>query len=253
MRQGVLIMKYFNSFFKMTAFLFCCVSAVSACTKTEDEKTDGEKISQTKIEYEMISENFDGGEVSEKSTVTYPVFNAYPELNEIVKTKVGNLKNDFITQLKKISQIYKAGEEMPEVEFVLSAGDIISMDGYIGFILKAYMFTGGPHGITKLEAVNFNTNTMKEISLEDVLKPMSEDWLEKLSLKAVEELSKVLKSNGKNFYNEEAVKEGAGAEASNFKNFNILDESIFIVFEQYQVASYAAGMPEITIPLSVFK
>lgn len=34
---------------------------------------------------------------------------------------------------------------------------------------------------------------------------------------------------------------------SNFENFVILDEGIKFIFSQYQVAPYAAGMPEVVV------
>jgi hypothetical protein len=46
------------------------------------------------------------------------------------------------------------------------------------------------------------------------------------------------------------IREGAGPKEENYKNWNISPKGLEISFDPYQVASYAAGPHEVTIPLS---
>lgn len=242
-------MRFLNSFLKYAMFVItlCCILLVSACTKTEEENKEN------KLSYDMISEKFETEISLDKGEITYPVFKDYPALNEIIKTKIDTIKNNFVLEITEISKTNEGAEQTPAFEFVLSAGDVIISDGYIGFMLSTYTFTGGAHGITRLDAVNFNTKEMKELSLEDILKPLNEDWLSKLSEASINELMKMREVKNEEFFDENAIKTGAGMEVNNFKNFNIVDENVMIIFDQYQVAPYSSGMPKIMIPLSFFK
>lgn len=49
------------------------------------------------------------------------------------------------------------------------------------------------------------------------------------------------------------VKRGAGPNARNFASFELLANKLHIVFDAYQVAAYAAGPQEVTIPLAHLK
>lgn len=245
-------MRNLKSLFKVAVVLFCFVLTISACTKTEEESMENGKNTKA-VNYKMVSEDFDIEGTSAKVETSYPSFNDYPVLNEIVKAKVNAIKADFTAQSEQVLKAYADAkmEKEPGMEFIISVGDIIESEGYVGFMISSYSFTGGAHGITRLDAVNFDTKEMKEISLEDVLKPLNADWLAKLSEACISEL--INKPEGESFSDEETIRSGAGQDASNFKNFNILDDKLVIVFEQYQVAPYSAGMPEVIIPLSLFK
>ena len=52
---------------------------------------------------------------------------------------------------------------------------------------------------------------------------------------------------------ESMIKEGTEPKLENFKVFKIENGKIKIIFEQYQVAPYSEGLPEIIIPIDFFK
>jgi hypothetical protein len=49
------------------------------------------------------------------------------------------------------------------------------------------------------------------------------------------------------------IKEGAGAKAENFENWNLTKKGLMFTFNQYQIAPYAAGGSQVIIPYDKLK
>ena len=47
--------------------------------------------------------------------------------------------------------------------------------------------------------------------------------------------------------------QGTEPAAENFSVFKLEKDAVRIIFAQYQVAPYSSGMPEITVPRTLFK
>lgn len=120
---------------------------------------------------------------------------------------------------------------------------------YISFIITIYYFTGGAHGINEVYAFNYDVVNKKEITISDFLNSSGENF-KKLSDLAIQESLLYLKSNvGSVDESMEAwVKDGAGPEWENYKDFNFKDNAMIIYFQQYQVAAGAVGPVTITLP-----
>jgi hypothetical protein len=52
---------------------------------------------------------------------------------------------------------------------------------------------------------------------------------------------------------EELIDAGAGPRADNYRAWNITRKGLWITFDPYQVAAYAAGPQNILVPYSVLK
>lgn len=130
--------------------------------------------------------------------------------------------------------------------------------GTVSYVFTMYEFTGGAHGMTNLATFTFNNSG--RVAIDDVLVLGSGD---KLTLLLEKKLINVLGegadkemihhglglscllSNGMQMNNVPCPSPGFGF-ALNFQNFIIKDEGITFLMGQYQVAPYAAGMPEVT-------
>lgn len=116
----------------------------------------------------------------------------------------------------------------------------------VSYVFKSYAFTGGAHGNTALQTFTFNKNGL--VTIEDLI-DLQKDNDKKITNIIAVKLKKVLADQ----YNEEIMNEGLGLTGnntgflyqSNLMRFVVLDEGIKFVFEQYQVAPYAAGNPEV--------
>ncbi len=118
----------------------------------------------------------------------------------------------------------------------------------ISYIIKSYTFTGGAHGNTSLQTFTFDKNGLITI---DVLLNLNKDNDKNITLMLSDKLKKTLGDQ----YNEEILKEGLGLSGNNIgflyqtnlMKFVILDEGIKFIFDQYQIAPYAAGNPEVLL------
>jgi Protein of unknown function (DUF3298). len=111
-----------------------------------------------------------------------------------------------------------------------------------------YQFTGGAHGS---EVVNFRTydlKTGKRLSYSDIFKS-DYQYLTSLWRNAEPQVLVAYKQRGwaNDAYSLEWVREGAGPNAGNYRNFYLTDKGLVIYFGQYQVAPYAAGTVEVPI------
>jgi Protein of unknown function (DUF3298). len=214
------------------ASLFLCAFALFAKGAKEDAA-------------KMMMESEPGYHYSAK--IDYPVVENESKLNEFVYSEVKKSFEQFTAESKT-----KAGE-IVNSEFAVTAGAVHKENDYISFVLYSYTYlTGSAHGSTALIPVNYSVQAQKIVSLEEFIKPASQDWLTKLSAEARKQLMAQVKA-GKFNSDEETINNGTEPVAANFKNFEINKGYIRIIFEQYQVGPYSAGMPEIRIPFNFFK
>lgn len=133
--------------------------------------------------------------------------------------------------------------------------------GTVSYVFTMYEFTGGAHGMTNLATFTFNdagkvaidqlltlaTNN-NDIALTKLMKKKLETSLgEGTDARMLNDglgLS-YLKSDGVTFDAKACACDGFFF-GSNFQNFIVKDEGITFLMGQYQVAPYAAGMPEVT-------
>ncbi len=132
--------------------------------------------------------------------------------------------------------------------------------GMVTYVFKNYEFTGGAHGGTGLSMYTFGPNG--QVAIDDII-----DFKTKkgnaLALTLI--LRDRLKASLGELYNEEMLDGGLGLQfvdkkakpedvilgafnfKTNFEHFVVLDEGIRFIFGQYQVAPYAAGMPDVML------
>jgi hypothetical protein len=99
----------------------------------------------------------------------------------------------------------------------------------------------GSYSIT----LNYDLGQGKELTLADLFLPNA-DYLGAISQYCIAELSK------QPFF-EGPFAEGAQPKAENYRNWNIAPDGLLITFDEYQVAPYAAGPQQVTVPYSVLK
>jgi hypothetical protein len=98
--------------------------------------------------------------------------------------------------------------------------------------LSVSSYTGGAHPVTTIYGLNFDRVTEKELTLSDALKLINAT-LAQVAESATNQLSEGL---GESFF-----KEGAEANVDNYSTFSISKDAVTFIFDEYQVAPYAAG------------
>ena len=116
----------------------------------------------------------------------------------------------------------------------------------LSILIYDYMYTGGAHGLATVASYNFDMITGNQISLSSVAKSSS-------AYPKMERYARVdlLNQNAKmgmvftEYLHELTI--------DNSRPFYFYDNGIVVKFYEYEVAAYAAGMPEVKIPYSVFR
>ena len=107
------------------------------------------------------------------------------------------------------------------------------------YILRTEYFTGGAHGNVEVISFNYEKENNKRLGLNDMFKKPAEDYLSVLAALGDKYFT------GK--YGEAFFPEGVSATPANFGVWYTDDEKITFVFQPYQVAPYAYGIPEFPV------
>lgn len=119
---------------------------------------------------------------------------------------------------------------------------------YVTVELNECIMHGGIHPYTTVYTICFDTKTNKQLEIGDIFKSKS-NYLSRLS----SESRKMLKNDARIIdytYSKEAMINGTDPDAENFNCFALTTKGLRIIFQQYQVAPYAAGVIDIVIPYS---
>ncbi|HRH55333.1 MAG TPA: RsiV family protein [Candidatus Paceibacterota bacterium] len=127
---------------------------------------------------------------------------------------------------------------------------MISYEEYAGadtvsYVYTLYVDTLGAHPNAFFRTFTFDRLSGEELKINELFVSGS-DYLGRLSAIAEFELSKSLGE----FADIEYIRQGVAKDAINFQSFAIDGENLVLVFPPYQVAPYAAGTQEVSIPLS---
>ncbi len=111
--------------------------------------------------------------------------------------------------------------------------------GLLSLSLNNYTFAGGAHGLTIIESLNFDVDTGKVYSLDDLFKP-SADYEKELS-RIIEKQIKVRDIP--------IINEFTGIKPE--QDFYIADKILVIYFQLYDLTPYVYGFPE--FPITVYQ
>ena len=101
-----------------------------------------------------------------------------------------------------------------------------------------YYMAGAAHPGYYAHTLTYDVNGGKQLALDDIFQPGS-NYLEPLSQYCIEELRKrdVLQ-----------WEDGALPKSENYRNWNLTPDGLMITFDEYQVASHAAGPQTVIVP-----
>lgn len=188
-------------------------------------------------------------------TVEYPQLSGVSlpisaKFNQLAKSMATNesakFRKDLLAQTAEDLKFTKerGGTNTIEISYNISHAD----NEIVSVLFGNYFYTGGVHPNSYSFVLNYDLKTGRELKLADLFKPNS-DYLKVISGYSIGQLKKDLGEDS----DAEWIEAGAGAKAENYKNWNITKKGILITFDSYQVASYAAGPQEVTIPFAEIK
>lgn len=109
-----------------------------------------------------------------------------------------------------------------------------------------YQFTGGAHGGTERRHYNYDLATGQEVALKDLFN-QGVDYKKIIN----QEIGAQIKANPEGGYF--AQPELGFKTIADDQPFYLADGGLVVYFAQYEIAPYAAGIPEFKIPFSLFK
>lgn len=114
----------------------------------------------------------------------------------------------------------------------------------LSLYIDYYQFTGGAHGITTRKAYSLDIDSGKILSIKDLFKT---DYKYDEAINS--EIRKQIETDKDKYF---SGKEGFNGISEN-QNYYLVDDSIVIYFQQYEIAPYAAGIVEFNIPVELFE
>lgn len=212
-----------------------------------DEKNQlGIYVKGKTVEKETKAAN---GAVAMKYSVTTPLVTIAG--NPDVTNKINSYFNDVKNRMEEVRAGYEAGA----LEYYNIAGQfnnscyevshtfesLATTKKYLSFSLTSYEYTGGAHGISNTTLVTFDTSTGDVVNLGSMA--MSEDAMKE---KILNYAAKKIASEHPEEITEETVK------AAGIEQWCVVDDGLKLLYNQYSIASYAAGQIEVTVPYSEY-
>ncbi|MCC6802071.1 MAG: DUF3298 and DUF4163 domain-containing protein [Anaerolineae bacterium] len=118
-------------------------------------------------------------------------------------------------------------------------------DTILTLIFTTYQYSGGAHGSTIIQTYTFDLANQNVIHLDDLFTNTG-DALALIAPLVTDDLTEKLGD----MLDAGWLAQGSGTDPQNYQTFSLTPDSIIFYFQQYQVAAYAAGIQQVTIPLS---
>jgi len=111
---------------------------------------------------------------------------------------------------------------------------------------------GAAHPNSSTTVLNFDVKNGKKLALADLFTAKSK-YLSAISSYCIKELKDRSKKDKDSMLDDDMMKSGASARADNYKAWAITRKGLWITFDPYQVAAYAAGPQTVLVPYSALK
>jgi hypothetical protein len=135
-----------------------------------------------------------------------------------------------------------------ESSFSMGYDVTLGNSNLISILLGASGYAAGAaHELGDTNVLNYDLKAGRFLELSDLFKKDS-PYLQFLSDYCIRSLTRRKVNDDADW-----IRQGAGPDPKNYKNWNLLDGGLLITFDQYQVAAYSEGIQEVFIPFSALK
>jgi hypothetical protein len=129
----------------------------------------------------------------------------------------------------------------------LATDNLISIEFHQGQYSR-----GAAHGNSITTVLNYDVKNGKKLALADLFNPKS-NYLSTISAYCIKDLKEQNKRDKESMLEGDMIQSGASARADNYQAWTITKKGLWIVFDPYQVAAYAAGPQYVLVPYSALK
>ncbi|KRF63677.1 hypothetical protein ASG99_22190 [Bacillus sp. Soil768D1] len=117
-----------------------------------------------------------------------------------------------------------------------------NQDGKLSILIDDYYYSGGAHGMGYTTSYNFKESSGKQVKISEIL-------TSKVKYTKVQKYAYDYMRKRDSFY----VKKQSDVPVNKDSQFYYTNGGIYLVFQEYEVAPYAAGHPAVKIPSKVYK
>ena len=111
---------------------------------------------------------------------------------------------------------------------------------------------GAAHGNSSTTVLNYDVKSGKKLALADLFNPKS-NYLSVISAYCIKALKDRSKKENDSMLSDDLIQSGASPRADNYRAWSITKKGLWITFDPYQVAAYAAGPQNVLVPYSALK
>ncbi|GEM_PF-866460 len=176
--------------------------------------------------------------------IAYPEFTGMPELNASIRATFADAASEFKAQAQK-DQGALADAGLSGSEFYVTTEKIYDGESYISVLISIYCYAGGAHGSTIYSTVTWNNTDNRQ----ETICGISGLTLQELSAYCRDSLTQSLGGGSLSAERLRWIQDGTEPVESNFSAFTADGGTVTIYFQQYQVAPYSEGIPEVTLPV----
>lgn len=112
--------------------------------------------------------------------------------------------------------------------------------------------SGAAHPNSSTTVLNYDVKNGKKLALADLFNAKA-NYLSAISSYCIKELKDRSKKDKDSMLDDDMMKSGASARVDNYKAWAITKKGLWITFDPYQVAAYAAGPQYVLVPYSALK
>ena len=110
---------------------------------------------------------------------------------------------------------------------------------------------GAAHGNSLTTVLNYDVKNNRKLALSDLFS--AKNYLSAIANYCMKDLRDRAKSDSDSMIDEEMMKSGASPHADNYRGVAITKKGLWVTFDPYQVAPYAAGPQYVLVPYSALK
>ena len=254
----------------VTSMLACAKDTDSQDTDTievteqtqEEENTEKEYSSASAPEIAYTSVEAEGYDYFEGQVQCLEITDdSHPELKSAIDDYFSGVVDNFNVGIEDWNEEAKQqNEEMGDEGYEMKYSDNITVDlkrldnKVLSFVLNDYVYLGGAHGGGSFTGVSFDVGTGEQITLDDLgdadsIRETSKEYI----LNTIDTSSDEAKAN---LFDDDVINYKEVIEElfsnGNQPEFYLDTLGITFIFQQYDIAPYAAGMISFTVPYSEY-
>lgn len=162
--------------------------------------------------------------------------------NDVVLQYITEAKEDYLLSMKKNKDKKTTGE------LTINLETFPYQDHYYSFVLTKTLYLGGANHVVSTKTFFFNNETGEAINIQTLLQNDNNN-LTTLAAYVRKDLQQNLEL--KDQLNNDELLKVTEPKWENFNRFAIIDDSIHFYFDEYEIASGAAGAPIVKLALSL--